>query len=111
MTYYIDENSFGSEIPENWKEIADYLNEVIDELDIANDRNAVNELWESYWNGDVRWYAVMSDGDDTDWGTGSYDRKKAEKKLRTFSPNGYIAVIDNNPGHDAFCVDQIWLNA
>lgn len=55
------------------------------------------------------WYAVMTDLDDTDWGTGSYDRAEAVAMVRNnldIYPDGYIAVIDvstNNP----VCIDEI----
>ena len=106
MRNYITAESFGSDIPENWEEIAEYLNGVIDDLNITEDHEAVNELWEAYWSGEVRWYAVMNGADDTDWGFGSYDIKKAKKMLANY-PGGYIAVIDNNPGHDAYCDNEI----
>lgn len=47
--YYITEDSFGGNLPENWEEIAEELNQIIDDRDIADDLNAVNELWEEYW--------------------------------------------------------------
>lgn len=50
MTYYITADSFGADIPENWQEIAEELNAIIDERGIEEDHNAVNELWEEYWN-------------------------------------------------------------
>lgn len=50
MTNYITADSFGSELPENWEEIADELNREIDRRGIAEDHDAVNELWEEYWN-------------------------------------------------------------
>lgn len=53
MTNYITVESFGSEIPANWEQIATYLNEIIDRRGIAEDHAAVNELWESYWNGEI----------------------------------------------------------
>lgn len=53
MTNYITAESFGSEIPANWEQIATYLNEIIDRRGIAEDHAAVNELWESYWNGEI----------------------------------------------------------
>ena len=51
MSNYITAESFGAEIPDNWQEIADELNRIIDERGIADDHDAVNELWESYWYG------------------------------------------------------------
>jgi hypothetical protein len=51
MAYYITAESCGAEIPDNWQEIADELNRIIDERGIADDHDAVNELRESYWYG------------------------------------------------------------
>lgn len=48
--HYITEESFGSELPENWEEIANELNRIIDERGIADDELAVNELWDEWWN-------------------------------------------------------------
>jgi len=52
-TNYITVDSFGSECPSNWEEIAAALNAIIDDRNIAHDCDAVNDLWESYWNGDL----------------------------------------------------------
>lgn len=58
------------------------------------------------------WYAVLSDNEDRDWGTGSFDRGEAEKMLAKY-PNGLIAVIDGNydedgnPASDPICIEQI----
>ena len=52
-----------------------------------------------------KWYAVMTNRDDDDWGTGSFDRYESEKmviKNLDFYPDGYIAVIEND-----VCVDEI----
>ena len=52
-----------------------------------------------------KWYAVMTNRDDNDWGTGSFDRYEAEKmvvKNLDIYPEGYIAVIVNDT-----CVDKI----
>lgn len=53
MTYYVTADSFGSEIPSNWEEIAAFLNSIIDERGIAEDHDACNDLWEAYWNGEL----------------------------------------------------------
>ena len=58
------------------------------------------------------WYAVLSDDEDNDWGTGSFDRSEAEKMLAKH-PYGQIAVIDGdydedgNPTSDPICVEVI----
>ena len=46
-----------------------------------------------------KWYAVMTDNNDTDWGTGYFDPIESEKQVvknLDIYPNGYIAVIENN---------------
>lgn len=53
MNNYITVESFGSECPTNWEEIAAFLNNIIDERGIADDHSAVNDLWEDYWNGQL----------------------------------------------------------
>ena len=50
MKYYVTAESFGSDIPENWEDIARELNDRIDELGIADDLEAVNQLWDEYWH-------------------------------------------------------------
>ena len=52
MKCYITVESFGADIPENWEEIAHGLNTIIDECGIADDQEAVNELWDEYWRAD-----------------------------------------------------------
>lgn len=49
-----------------------------------------------------RWYAVMMDQDDTNFGIGSYDLDTAKWMLLQH-PDGYIAVILN--GH---CIDELY---
>lgn len=49
MKQIITAESFGSDIPENWEEIADKLNHIIDERGIADDADAINDLWDEYW--------------------------------------------------------------
>lgn len=45
--------SFGSMLPENWEEIADFLNALIEEHGIENDKDELDQLWEDYCNGDI----------------------------------------------------------
>lgn len=56
-----------------------------------------------------KWYAVLTDNDDTDWGDGSYDLDEAIVRcavLRDAGHDGaYIAVIAE--GDDPICVDEI----
>lgn len=51
-TYYVTVESFGSDCPVNWEEIASAMNAIIDERGIAEDRDATDALWESYWRGE-----------------------------------------------------------
>ena len=57
------------------------------------------------------WYAVMMDKEDSDWGTGSFDLNEAMNMVREYRANGYsdayIAVIDENDGYGAVCIDEI----
>ena len=46
-------DSFGSECPSNWEEIADFLNALIEERGIENDPEELDQLWEDYCNGDI----------------------------------------------------------
>lgn len=46
-------DSFGSECPSNWEEIADFLNAIIEERGIENDLDELDQLWEDYCNGDI----------------------------------------------------------
>lgn len=55
--YYITMESFGEYLPENWEEIAAQLNKIIDARGIADDLEAVNELWEEYNNQMMDWSA------------------------------------------------------
>ena len=62
--------------------------------------------------GNRRWYAVMRDTDDTDWGTGSFDYAEAVKMVQDWRADGdadaYIAVIEVGlDGEDGTCVDEI----
>lgn len=118
MKNWITAESFGADIPENWEEIAAYLNAIIEERGIEDDHNEVNDLWESYWQGDFSdapaprkiWYAIMQDRDDTDWGTGTYDRQEAIEKVKSWRedgyPDAYIAVIEEG-GNEPMCIDEI----
>lgn len=55
------------------------------------------------------WYAVMRDGDDDDWSTGSYDLDEARNMVqrnRDIYPDGYIAVIDAHTDNPV-CIEEI----
>lgn len=60
-----------------------------------------------------KWYAVMRDNEDTDWGTGSTRLREAAKMVRKMRREGYeeahIAVIDitsDDMTHQV-CIDEI----
>lgn len=59
------------------------------------------------------WYAVLSDSEDNDWGTGSFDHDEAVRMLAKF-PDGMIAIIDGNydedgnPNTDPICIKEIF---
>ena len=50
MDNYVTMESFGSVLPENWEEIADEMNRIIDERGISGNIDAVNEFWDEYWS-------------------------------------------------------------
>lgn len=118
MENWITADSFGADIPANWEEIAEFLNDIIRERSIENDHNAVNELWESYWNGNFPdapeartiWYALMKDRNDTDWGTGTRNKQEAIEMAKAWRQDGYqesyIAVIDES-GNEPMCIEEI----
>lgn len=53
----------------------------------------------------AKWYAVMANANDDDWGTGSYCYDEAICMAHTFGPDAYIAVIEE--GADKVCVEEI----
>lgn len=54
------------------------------------------------------WYAVQLDSEDTDHGTGSFDREEAICMARKYRasgyPEAYIAMIDTK---DDYCIDEL----
>lgn len=45
-------DSFGSDLPSNWEEIANYLNNIIRSASILfDDEDLSDTVWENYWNG------------------------------------------------------------
>lgn len=52
MNSYFTEDSFGSDLPVNWEEIANYLNEIVCSSNILfEDDDTPNLVWENYCNG------------------------------------------------------------
>lgn len=60
-----------------------------------------------------KWYAVMRDSEDTDWGTGSFNKREAAKMVRKMRRAGdeeaYIAVIDvtSDDMSEQICINEI----
>jgi hypothetical protein len=60
-----------------------------------------------------KWYAVMRDNEDTDWGTGSTRLREAAKMVRKMRREGdeeaFIAVIDitSDDMNAQVCIDEI----
>lgn len=60
-----------------------------------------------------KWYAVMRDNEDTDWGTGSTRLREAAKMVRKMRKEGdedaFIAVIDitSDDMNAQVCIDEI----
>lgn len=62
-----------------------------------------------------KWYAVMTDREDNDWGTGSFTLSEATKMCKEinnenerngFTRDGYIAVIDNSTDNPV-CIEEL----
>lgn len=55
------------------------------------------------------WYAVISDKESTDWGSGSYDLKEAKEYAKTIDAYS-IAVINEGffSNDDTLCIDEIY---
>ena len=61
--YHISMDSFGQTCPENWEEIADFLNGIIDSMEGITDnetgeftpegRDQIDNLWERYCAGEI----------------------------------------------------------
>lgn len=49
-----------------------------------------------------KWYAVMKNREDNDWGTGSFNLEEAKKMAQDLGPDAYIAVIEND-----VCIEEI----
>ena len=60
--YHISMDSFGDTCPTNWEEIADYLNGIIDDMNITDEygeltaegREQIDALWEQYCAGELK---------------------------------------------------------
>lgn len=56
-----------------------------------------------------KWYAVLLDKDDKDWGKGSFSRNEALTMAKRIGGEAYVAVIEALPVPE--CVDRIYINA
>lgn len=60
-----------------------------------------------------KWYAVMRDNEDSDWGTGSTNKREAAKMVRKMRREGneeaHIAVIDitSDDMNTQICIEEI----
>lgn len=84
-----------------------YIKELI-RADIARKGTAQKEEEKTMKKNNI-WYAVMTDSDDTDWGTGSFDKNEAlEMALKNADiyPDSYIAVIDDTSA-EKVCIAEI----
>lgn len=61
-----------------------------------------------YHNGRLVWYAVCRDNEDTDHGTGSFNRRAAIRLARQYREDGYqdAHIVAVDPADD-FCLDII----
>lgn len=50
MTERITVDSFGTEVPVNWPQIAEWFNNQVEEKELTNEQ--LDELWEAYWAGE-----------------------------------------------------------
>lgn len=82
------------------EEEADATAEILFELEKSDRKSEEKKM------SDRKWYAVMRDREDDDWGYGSYDIEEAKRMcLDQESPEAYIAVIEE--GENPVCVDEI----
>lgn len=54
----------------------------------------------------IKWYAILMDDDDNDWGTGSYNFEEAIEKA-TYMGAKKIAIIEMGP--DPICIEEVYL--
>lgn len=120
MTYYVTADSFGDELPANWEEIAAYLNALTDERGIAEDHDACNDLWEEYWNGELKdapvadttFYAVqVGSNNDLDFGSYSWSEAKKMAQEAADDPDNdgleiRIVTIERDGSVKAYCSDE-----
>ena len=82
------------------EEEADATAEILFELEKSDRKSEEKKM------SDRKWYAVMRDREDDDWGYGSYDIDEAKQMLtEEESGEAYIAVIEE--GENPVCVDRI----
>lgn len=82
------------------EEEADATTEILFELEKSDRKSEEKKM------SDRKWYAVMRDREDDDWGYGSHDIDEAKQMLtEEESGEAYIAVIEE--GENPVCVDEI----
>lgn len=97
---------------QDWAE--DFSGYCIEEYEVDEDGEFVNgsdyDTLENFEKRYGTWYAVLTDNEDNDWGTGSHSLDEAQKMVAEYKANGYkdahIAVIDDRTD-DALCIDEI----
>lgn len=106
-----DQEGINMMTTEQAAEILGWMRDDDDNGEIPADLTA--EEFAEIWNeikGNSVWYACMQDQDDTDWGTGTYDKQEAIEKVMSWRqdgyPEAYIAVIDES-GNEPMCVEEI----
>lgn len=52
----------------------------------------------------MKWYAVMMDDEDIDWGTGSYNKNEALKMLHRMEAD-HIDIVEDND--DPICIGVV----
>ena len=117
MKIYWDDFTLGeNDKPENWEQMKANATDAIDSYIATNQLNrwedeeqiiAYSESLAEDWitHGIVKWYAVLRDQDDNDWGTGSYDYDTAIEMAKAYGEEARIAVIQE--GSDPVCIDVI----
>lgn len=101
------------EYAENYDHDSDILNNDYIQSKLLNFSNL---LWEIYSNTgsldieNTHWYAVLSDSEDTDWGTGSYSYKEAVDMVQSLRTQGHsdAHIAEIEMGVDPICVNEIF---
>ena len=107
MFYHITKDSFGYQLPIRWAEIAETINEAIDDHvtdDMQPDDlyDLMNEMWARYWNNHLYWYSVADNEDDTSTFYGSFNLETAFQMLykhKHFFPDARLRMTEVGIDH------------